>query len=114
MFSGEDIDLGGPLPMAWVPPGTEIRTPDRWPLARGKVRHVGDAVAVVVGTDKYSVVDAAAAVVVEYEALPVVTDPEAALAQGAPLVNEELGTNRSYEWSLAGGDVEARSRRPRS
>ena len=60
VYTGEDMsDLLAPLPMAWAPPGVEIKTPERWPLARGFVRHVGDAVAMVIGEDKYVVVDAA-------------------------------------------------------
>jgi aerobic carbon-monoxide dehydrogenase large subunit len=36
VFTGEDMaDLGGPLPMAWVPPGVEVLNPEHWPLARG-------------------------------------------------------------------------------
>jgi aerobic carbon-monoxide dehydrogenase large subunit len=106
VFTGEDLDLEGPLPMAWVPPGVEVNTPEHWPLARGKVGYVGQAVAVVVGTDKYSVIDAAEDVIVEYDPLPVVVDMEKALEDGAPLVHEDFGSNRSHEWTLAGGDVE--------
>ncbi len=107
VFTGEDMaDLGGPLPMAWVPPGVEVLNPEHWPLARGSVKHVGDPVAVVLGDDRYAVVDAAEDVAVEYDSLPVVTDPEAAL-QGPPFVHEQLGTNQVHQWSLAGGDVEA-------
>ena len=80
--------------------------PDHWPLARGKVGYVGQAVAVVLGTDKYGVVDAAEDVIVEYDPLPVVVDPEAALEDGAPLVHPEYGSNKVFEWSLPGGDVE--------
>jgi aerobic carbon-monoxide dehydrogenase large subunit len=108
VVTGEDLgEIQAPLPMAWVPPGVEIKTPEHWPLARGAVKHVGDPVAVVLGTDRYSVVDAAEEVVVEYDPLPVVTDPEAALAEGSPLVWEQFGTNRTHEWSLGGGDLEA-------
>src|SRR3954467_12948182 len=79
VLTGEDLsDLAAPLPMAWVPPGVQVNTPEHWPLARGKVCHVGDPVAVVVGTDKYSVVDAAEQVYVEYDPLPAVVDPEKA------------------------------------
>jgi aerobic carbon-monoxide dehydrogenase large subunit len=106
VFTGEDLDFEGPLPMAWVPPGVEVSTPEHWPLARGKVGYVGQAVAVVVGADKYAIVDAAEDVIVEYDPLPVVVDMEKALEDGAPLVHEEFGTNRSHEWTLAGGDVE--------
>ena len=79
VFTAEDLGLAAGMPMAWVPPGVEVKTPEHWPLARGEVKHVGQAVAVVFGEDKYAVVDAAAAVVVSYEPLPVVVDPEAAL-----------------------------------
>jgi len=107
VFTGEDLsDLLAPLPMAWVPPGVEIKAPEHWPLARGEVNHVGDPVAVVVGRDKHTVVDAAEDVVVDYEPLPAVVDPEQALA-GGPLVHEEIGTNKTHEWSLGGGDLDA-------
>jgi carbon-monoxide dehydrogenase large subunit len=106
VFTGDDLDLEGPIPMAWVPPGVEVNAPEHWPLARGEVCHVGQAVAVVVGDDKYGVVDAAEDVIVEYDPLPVVVDMEKALEDGAPLVHEDLGTNKTHEWSLAGGDVE--------
>ncbi|MGH2927050.1 MAG: xanthine dehydrogenase family protein molybdopterin-binding subunit, partial [Solirubrobacteraceae bacterium] len=106
-FTGEDLsDLGGPLPMAWAPPGVEVNNPEHWPLARGTVNHVGDGVAIVLGDDRYAVADAAGDVVVEYEPLPAIVDPEAAIA-GPPFVHETLGTNKVHEWSLAGGDVEA-------
>ncbi len=107
VFTGGDTtDIGGPLPMAWVPPGVDVNNPDHWPLARGVVNHVGDPVAMVIGEDRYAVNDAVEDVVVAYEPLPVVVDPEAALA-GGPLVHEALGTNKVHEWSLPGGDVEA-------
>ena len=107
VFTGEDLsDLGGPLPMAWVPPGVEVKNPEHWPLAKGTVNHVGDPVAVVLGEDRYAVVDATEDVVVEYDPLPVVTDPEQAL-KGPPFVHEQLGTNKVHEWSLPGGDVAA-------
>ncbi|MGB9186283.1 MAG: xanthine dehydrogenase family protein molybdopterin-binding subunit [Solirubrobacteraceae bacterium] len=107
VFTGEDMsDLGGPLPMAWVPPGVDVQNPEHWPLVRGAVKHVGDAVAVVIGEDRYAVTDAAEDVIVEYETLPAIVDPEKALA-GSPFVHESLGTNKVHEWSLPGGDVEA-------
>jgi carbon-monoxide dehydrogenase large subunit len=106
-YTGEDMsDLLAPLPMAWAPPGVEIKTPERWPLARGHVAHVGDAVAMVIGDDRYTVVDAAQQVRVEYEPLPVVVDVEEALKDEI-LVHESLGTNKAHEWSMGGGgDIE--------
>ncbi len=107
VYTGEDMsDLGGALPMAWVPPGVDVNNPDHWPLARGVVKHVGDPVAAVIGDDRYAVMDAVEDVIVEYDPLPAVVDAEAALA-GEPFVHEQFGTNKVHEWSLAGGDVEA-------
>lgn len=65
----------------------------RPPLAHGKVRFAGDAVAVVVAESKAAAVDAAELVDVDLHELPAVTDPEEALADDAPLQFEELGTN---------------------
>jgi aerobic carbon-monoxide dehydrogenase large subunit len=108
VYTNDDLtDLAGPLPMAWVPPGIEVKNPEHWPLAKGTVNHVGDPVAVVIGADRYAVVDAAEDVVVEYESLPAITDPEKALEDGSPLVHESIGTNKVHEWSLGGGDLEA-------
>jgi carbon-monoxide dehydrogenase large subunit len=108
-LTGEDLagDFAAALPMVWSPPGVEIHTPDHWPLTRGEVKHVGDAVAVVVGADRYAVVDAAEQVVVEYDPLPVVVDPERALEDGSPLVWAQFGTNQTHEYVLSGGDIDA-------
>jgi carbon-monoxide dehydrogenase large subunit len=107
VFTHEDLDMEAGLPMAWVPPGVEVKTPDHWVLAKDEVHHVGDPVALVIGDDRYGVIDAMEDVVVEYDPLPVVTDPEKALESGSPLVHESLGTNKICEWSLGGGDLEA-------
>src|SRR3954462_7188078 len=107
VFTGHDLDLENPLPMAWVPPGIEVKNPPHWSIAKDEVHHVGDPVALVIGTDRYAVVDAAEQVLVDSEPLPVVTDVEKALEDGAPLVHEDLGTNKCHEWSLGGGDLEA-------
>jgi aerobic carbon-monoxide dehydrogenase large subunit len=108
VFTGEDMtDMAAPCPMVWAPKGVEVRVPDHWPLARGKVGYVGQPVAVVVGEDKYAVVDAAEDVIVDLEPLPVVVDPEQALQDDAPIIHEEFGTNQVFDWSLEGGDAEA-------
>jgi carbon-monoxide dehydrogenase large subunit len=106
VYTGADVSLDAPLPHAWVPPGVEVNVPEHWPLAKDTVKHVGDPVAMIVGSDRYSVVDAAEDVFVEYDPLPAVTDPEAAL-EGAPFVHDQFGTNKVHEWSLGGGDLEA-------
>jgi carbon-monoxide dehydrogenase large subunit len=107
VYTGHDLDLEAPLPMAWVPPGIEVKNPPHWAIAKDEVHHVGDPVAVVIGSDRYSVVDAAQLVDVEYDPLPVVTDVEKALEEGADLVHADLGSNQCHEWSLGGGDLDA-------
>ncbi|MGA8247308.1 MAG: xanthine dehydrogenase family protein molybdopterin-binding subunit [Nocardioides sp.] len=62
-------------------------------LAVDKVRYVGDPVALVVATTRALAVDAAELVDVDYDDLPAVTDMEDALADGAPLQFEEIGSN---------------------
>lgn len=106
VFTGHDLDLAAPLPMAWVPPGVEVSSPPHWALAKDEVHHVGDPVALVIGSDRYAVVDAAQRVYVDYEPLPVVVDLEQAY-EGGDLVHADLGTNQCHEWSLGGGDLEA-------
>jgi aerobic carbon-monoxide dehydrogenase large subunit len=106
VLTGDDLDLAAGMPMAWVPPGVEIKTPEHWPLARGEVKHVGQAVAAVFGEDKYAVVDAAEDIFVEYEPLEPVVDPEAALKEGSPLVHESFGTNQTHQWGLGSEDMD--------
>jgi carbon-monoxide dehydrogenase large subunit len=109
VLTGEDMagDFAAPLAMVWAPPGVEIKTPEHWPLKRGEVKHVGDPVAVVVATSRHVAVDAAEDVIVDYDPKPAVVDPEAALEDGAPLVWEQFGTNKTHEWAVSGGDIEA-------
>ena len=109
VLTGEDMadDFASGLAMVWVPPGVEIKTPDNWPLQRGQVKHVGDAVAVVVAASREAAMDAADEVIVEYDAKPAVVDPEKALEEGGPLVWESFGSNKTHEWSVAGGDIDA-------
>jgi len=70
---------------------------DRPPLAEGRVRFVGEPVAVVVATDRALAVDAAEAVVVDVDPLAPVVDQVAALADGAPLLFPDAGTNLAFE-----------------
>jgi carbon-monoxide dehydrogenase large subunit len=106
-FSGDDMadDFGG-LPTAWTV-SADLKTPPHLPLARGAVKHVGDGVAVVVATSREAAADALEAVEVDYEPLPVVMDMEAAMADGASLVHEDIGTNVAFTYDEEHGDYEA-------
>ncbi|HZT99407.1 MAG TPA: xanthine dehydrogenase family protein molybdopterin-binding subunit, partial [Ktedonobacteraceae bacterium] len=73
----------------------------------GRARYVGDPVAVVLAENLYVARDAADLVDVEYEPLPAVSDPEAAVAPGAPLLYDEWGTNVAFLNTAGGGDIAA-------
>lgn len=104
-FTGADIvqDLE-PLPVVPMP---GLKPSPRKPMAEDKVRYVGDAVAVVLAEDRYTAVDAAELVDVEYEPLHAAVDPEAALAPDAPLLYEAFGTNAAFSLSSTHGDIQA-------
>ncbi|WP_024888965.1 xanthine dehydrogenase family protein molybdopterin-binding subunit [Luteimonas huabeiensis] len=78
-----------------------------WPIAIDRVRYVGEPVAVVVARDRYLAEDALELIEIEYEALPAVVDPQAAAADGAPVLHEGLGGNIASERSFRYGDPEA-------
>ena len=82
-------------------------------LARDRVRFVGEAVAVVVADDPYRAHDALDLIRVEYEALPAVVDVEAAIAAGATVVHDEIGSNVVAEWRQQVGDAAAALAAPR-
>jgi carbon-monoxide dehydrogenase large subunit len=89
VFSAADVDLAPEgLPNPRVPAAMA-----RPILATDTVRFVGELLAVVVGETRAAAVDAAELVVVDYEPLPVVVDPERALADDAPLLFPDAGTN---------------------
>src|SRR5262245_60666093 len=94
-----------PTPFMAVLPGLKS-----WPyqaLADGLVDAAGVPVAAVVAGSAAHARDALELIEVEYEPLPAVADPERALADGAPLVHPELGTNQAFSHPMKGGDVEA-------
>jgi aerobic carbon-monoxide dehydrogenase large subunit len=104
VFTGADFGAEqGSLPCAW-PVTPDIVIPPHPPMASEEVRYPGEAVAVVVARDRYTAADATAAVEVDYEPLPAVLDIRDALADGSPKVHEQ--GNKSYEWSLANGDLD--------
>ncbi|RXH12220.1 xanthine dehydrogenase family protein molybdopterin-binding subunit [Bradyrhizobium guangzhouense] len=72
-----------------------------WPaMAPETVRFVGQAVAVVIADSKNLARDAAEAVVVDYEELPVVADVHSAIKAGAPQLHPEAPGNQVYDWVI--------------
>jgi carbon-monoxide dehydrogenase large subunit len=97
---------GAPMPI--YAPHPALPVPCKiMPLARERVRFVGEPVAVVIAEDAYRAWDALDLVRVEYEPLPAVVDVEAALAPGAPILHEEVGSNVVAEWRQRVGDADA-------
>ena len=82
------------------------RSPPQHPLAIDRARWQGEPVAAVLAETRALAEDAAERVEVEWEPLPAVADPEAALAPDAPLIHPALGTNLSFETALESGDVD--------
>ena len=110
VFTGKDVvaaGLGG-IPPAFMPedmggpPGFRTECPI---LATGRVRHVGERVAIVVAETPELAAEAAELVVVDYDALPVVVRAADAIADGAPLVHDGAARNTSF--TLHFGDAAA-------
>jgi carbon-monoxide dehydrogenase large subunit len=102
-------DLGAlnqPTPLLIPHPAlSEPRT--QRPLAADEVRYVGELIAFVVADSRYVAEDAVDLIDVVYEPLPAVTDLEAALADGSPLVHADVPSNRAARLRQRVGDPEA-------
>jgi carbon-monoxide dehydrogenase large subunit len=105
VFQGAELVSGMPVLDTIPVPG--LRKPERRPLVVGRVRYVGDPVAVVLAESLYAAMDARDLVEVEYEPLPAVVDLEGALDPGAPLLYDELGSNSAFTQESGGGDIQA-------
>ena len=97
VYTGETLEFAGPLVMAW-PINDQIKNPAHHPLCKDKARYVGDPVAVVVADSRANAKDAAELVEVDWDPHPAVTNIKEALADGAPIVHEEFGTNNAGDW----------------
>jgi carbon-monoxide dehydrogenase large subunit len=110
--TGEDVraDGLGDIPCA-VPltnrDGTSRHDTPRPVLALGKVRHVGQPVALVVAETLTAARDAAEAIQIEYEQLPAVTEAKDALAPGAPQLFDHIPGNLVFDWDNDMGDAKA-------
>src|SRR5947207_9426936 len=86
----------GPLLVPPPPiPGIVFNARTQVPLAKDKVRHVGEPLVIVIAESRYIAEDALDDIDVELETLGAVVDLEAALATASPLVHEDLGSNLS-------------------
>lgn len=110
IYTAADIEaagLGG-VPCGWqvTGKGGKVMAEPMHPvLASGKVRHVGDPVAVVVAETRSQARDAAEAIAVSYTPLPALPTMAAALAPGAALLHDDAPGNVCFDWEI--GDAAA-------
>jgi carbon-monoxide dehydrogenase large subunit len=110
VYTGKDLeaDSVGGLPCGWLvhsKDGSPMNEPPHPVLASGRVRHVGDPVAVVIAGTLAQARDAAEQIRVDYAVEPAAVDVAAALRPGAPQVWEQAPGNVCYDWHL--GDAAA-------
>jgi carbon-monoxide dehydrogenase large subunit len=111
VYTAQDLgDYWRPGPVIVPPPpveGAVFNERTQVPLAKGKARHVGEPVALVVASSRYVAEDAAAEVAVEWEPLSVAADLEQAAAPGAPRVHDDLPDNVAARVRQTKGDYAA-------
>jgi len=105
VFTGEDIakDKVGGLICGWMihsKDGSPMKAGPHPALAQGKVRYVGDHVAVVIADTLAEARDAAELITVEYEALPASVDTATTQNPGKPQIHAEAPNNTVYQWHL--------------
>ena len=101
IYTGEDLaHFKTPPPMVKAPGrgGSVLKVPERPTLARGRVRYVGEEIALVVATSPAAAQDAAEMIEIDYDDLPAVVDGTAALAPGAPQLHESIPGNLAYDF----------------
>ena len=104
VFSGADMaaDRIGPMRALWAIKGVDgkpMAEPPRWALARERIRHVGEPVAIVIAQTRDEAVDAAEWIEIGYETLPAIVDPRKAGAAGAPLLHGGVPANVCFRWA---------------
>jgi aerobic carbon-monoxide dehydrogenase large subunit len=106
MYTAADLDgLIGPVRA--TSRMTDYHPTDIHPLARGRVRYVGEPIIAVLAESRYIAEDALDCIDIAYDPLPALSDPEAAAAPGAPLLHDTAGTNVLATRRFARGDAEA-------
>ena len=110
VFVGADMaaeNIGG-IPCGWQihnKDGSPMAEPPHPVLAIGKVRHVGDPVAVVIAETKQQAKDAAELIEVDYTDLPAVANLKDAVATGASEVHDGVAGNICYDWVIGDKSV---------
>ncbi len=108
IMTGEEVGHYG-VPCGWqvnFKNGDIMKEPPHPLLVKDKVRHVGDAVAMVVAETRELAQDAAEAIIIDYEVLPAVTDASKAVLPGAPLVHDDVPNNICFDWEIGNPKAE--------
>jgi carbon-monoxide dehydrogenase large subunit len=103
IYTGADLEGVNGLPCGWLitsMDGTPMKEPPHPVLAKGKVRYVGDHVALVIAETLNQAKDAADLIEVDYEVLPAVVNCADTLKPGAPQIHDEAPGNKCYTWAL--------------
>jgi aerobic carbon-monoxide dehydrogenase large subunit len=101
IMTGADFAAMGGNPAGWYIPsrdGTAMKEPKRPVLAHGKVRHVGDAYAIVVAETLEQAKDAAAAIDADFTELPAIVNMADAVANSSNRVHDEIENNVCFDW----------------
>ena len=108
VYTADDLgEFWQPGPLLVPPPPVEqleFHQRTQVPLAKEKIRHAGEAVAMVVAESRYLAEDALEDLFIDYEPLQAVVDLEAALTSAAPLVHDDLGHNVNARMTQNKGD----------
>lgn len=103
ILTAADFEGVGGLPCGWQvnnKDGTPMSEPKHPVLAEGKVRHVGDPVAVVIAETRNQAQDAAEKINVNYEILDAALNMNEALGADSPVVHDDVGSNLCFDWEL--------------
>ena len=103
IYTGADLEGVNGLPCGWLitsVDGTPMKEPPHHVLAKGKVRYVGDQLALVIAETLDQAKDAAELIDVDYEVLKAVVNCADALKPGAPQIHDEAPGNKCYLWAL--------------
>src|SRR5947208_3424720 len=103
IYTSDDLTGVNGLPCGWLITGTDgqpMKEPPHPLLAQGKVRYVGDGVAMVIAETPDQAKDAAELIDVDYDVLPAVVNPVEALKSGAPQIHDGAPGNKCYTWAL--------------
>ncbi len=103
IYTSEDFSGAGGVPCGWQvnnKDGSPMNEPKHPILAEGKVRHVGDPVALVIAQTRQQARNAAEAIIIDYTELAPAIDMKAALEPDSAVIHDEVGSNLCFDWEL--------------